>query len=69
MVWDEVEHVFPDQGAVRVFFDWVVAHRLGRKRLLDAMLGTTYYSNGVPSIVSTNARDFAIFGCFEIVLP
>jgi predicted nucleic acid-binding protein len=62
---DEVEHVFPDQGAVRVFFDWIVAHRLGRKRLL----GATYYSNGVRSIVSTNARDFAIFGCFEIVLP
>ena len=66
---DEVEHVFPDQGAVRLFFDWLIAHRLGRKRLLDAMLGATYFSNGVRSIVTTNARDFAIFGCFEIVFP
>jgi len=66
---DEVEHVFPDQDAVRLFFDWVTAHRLGRKRLLDAMLGATYSSNAVRSIVTTNARDFAIFGCFEIVLP
>ena len=66
---EEVEHVFPDQDAVRLFFDWVIAHRLGRKRLLDAMLGATYSSNGVRSIVTTNARDFAIFGCFEIVFP
>lgn len=66
---EEVEHVFPDQDAVRLFLDWVTAHRLGRKRLLDAMLGATYSSNGVRSIVTTNARDFAIFACFEIVLP
>ena len=26
---DEVEHVFPDQGAVRLFFDWLIDHRLG----------------------------------------
>ena len=51
------------------FFDWVITHRLGRKRLLDAMLGATYSSHGVRSIVSTNTRDFAVFGCFEIIIP
>jgi hypothetical protein len=33
------------------------------------MLAATYFSNGVRSIVTTNARDFAVFGCFEIVFP
>ena len=43
----EVEQVHPDDNAVSVFFDWLVKHRLGRKRLLDTMLAATYFAHGV----------------------
>jgi hypothetical protein len=44
-------------------------HGLGRKRILDTMLAATYFANDVKSIVSSNAGNFEIFGCFEMVVP
>ena len=66
---EEVRQVSPDDHAVRLFLHWMADHRLGRKRLLDTMLAATYYAAGVTSIVSTNARDFRVFGAFDIVEP
>lgn len=66
---EEVRQVTPDDSAVRLFLSWMTRHRLGRKRLLDTMLAATYRAAGVDSMVSTNARDFAVFGCFELVVP
>jgi hypothetical protein len=43
--------------AVRLFFQWMADHQLGRKRLLDTLLAATYSAAGITSIVSTNARD------------
>jgi predicted nucleic acid-binding protein len=65
----EVVQVYPDADSVRLFFDWMRQYRLGRKRLLDTFLAATYFGNGVTSILSTNARDFATFGCFELLTP
>ena len=64
---EEVRQVSPDDSAVRLFMAWMTRHRLGRKRLLDTLLAATYHTSGVGSIVSTNGRDFAVFGCFEVV--
>jgi predicted nucleic acid-binding protein len=66
---EEVRQVSPDDHAVQLFFQWMAEHRLGRKRLLDTMLAATYFAAGVTSIVSTSARDFKVFGAFEVVEP
>lgn len=65
----EVRQVAPDDAAVRLFLTWMAEHRLGRKRLLDTLLAATYRSAGVRSIVSSNARDFAVYGCFDVIVP
>ena len=60
----DVEHVFPTDASVQLFLEWVDRYRLGRKRLLDTMLATTYLLNGVSSILTFNPKDFSVFGCF-----
>lgn len=63
----EVRHVQPDAEAMATFFDWMVRHRLGRKRILDTLLAATLHSLGVRHLVTNNAADFRIFDCFEIM--
>jgi len=65
----EIAQVFPGHDSVVLFLNWIAEHKLGRKRILDTMLAATYFSNGVRSILSSNARDYGIFGCFEVVVP
>ena len=49
--------------------DWPCEYRLGRKRPLDTALAATYFCHGVHSVVSSNASDVRVFGCFEVVVP
>jgi predicted nucleic acid-binding protein len=65
----EVDHVFPNPRSMAQFFGWLKQHKLGRKRLLDTLLAATFHSHGVTSVVTTNARDFSVFGCFDVVEP
>lgn len=65
----EVAQVLPSERSTRLFLRWMVEHRLGRKRLLDTQLAATYHAAGVATLVTTNARDFRIFGCFSIIQP
>lgn len=65
----EIAHAFPAAESSVLFLRWMTENRLGRKRLLDTHLAATYHCAGVRAIATTNARDFAIFGCFQIVLP
>lgn len=65
----EVRQVYPDDNAVSLFFDWIRKHRLGRKRLLDTMLAATYFGHGLTDIVTSNARDYSIFGVFQVHVP
>ena len=65
----EVGHALPTVESVRLMLDWVHEYRLGRKRLLDTQLAATYFCHGVRSVVSSNARDYRVFGCFEVVVP
>lgn len=62
----EVERVVPDDQAVSQFLAWMQEHNLGRKRLLDTLLAATYYRSGVTRIVTSNARDYRVFGVFEL---
>jgi len=65
----EVEAVFPNGEAIKQFLDWLQMHRLGRKRLLDTLLAATYSQAGATSLLTLNAADFIIFGCFQCVSP
>lgn len=55
--------------STNLFFDWMVRFRLGRKRVRDTMLAASYFTAGVTRIVTLNAKDFRVFGCFEIIEP
>lgn len=65
----EVVQACPTENSTRIFLDWVSKHNLGRKRLLDTQLAATYYSQGITSIVTTNVRDYSVFGCFSLRCP
>ena len=65
----EVRQVYPTDETVRLFLAWMQDLKLGRKRLLDTMLAATYFSHGIRSVVSSNARDYRVFGCFEVISP
>jgi hypothetical protein len=40
---------------------------LGRKRLLDTLLAATFREAGIAKIITNNGKDYAVFGCFDIV--
>ena len=66
----EVVQVFPRIETVRLQLSWMSKYNLGRKRILDTQLAATFYSNNIKSVVTSNARDFKIFGVFtEILSP
>lgn len=65
----DVDRVFPNELATRMFLDWLQKFRLGRKRLLDTLLAATYNAAGILSILTTNPADFMVFGVFNCVTP
>jgi predicted nucleic acid-binding protein len=65
----EVTPVQPSEASVNVFLDWIPKYHLGRKRLLDTMLAATYFTHGVRDIVTSDARDYSVFGVFQIHRP
>lgn len=66
--WDAQEcrpvDVDPEVGAL--FLAWMHEHGLGRKRLLDTLLAATYHRAGVERLASTDWRDFAVYGVFDL---
>ena len=65
----EVRHVYPTAESTALFLDWLAQYQLGRKRLLDTHLAATLWSAGVRRIMTSNPRDFTIFGEFELLSP
>lgn len=63
----EVERIVPDDQVVGQFLAWMQEHGLGRKRLLDTLLAATYYRSGITRIVTSNARDYRVFGVFDLI--
>jgi hypothetical protein len=63
----ETDRIFPNDAAVAGFYDSMRRHQLGRKRVLDTSLVTTYRAAGVTSLLTLNKGDFAIFGEFSFV--
>ncbi|MGH9660571.1 MAG: type II toxin-antitoxin system VapC family toxin [Bryobacteraceae bacterium] len=65
----EIQPVHITDAALRLFAGWMTQHRLGRRRILDTLLAATYWANGVTEIVTSDARDFRLYGCFAIRTP
>lgn len=63
----ECRQVAADFDAGALFLTWMERHHLGRKRLLDTLLAASYYSAGVRRIATTDWRDFAVYGEFEVI--
>ena len=71
MWWEsrETRQIFPNSESMRLFSAWMTRMKLGRKRIPDTMLAATYLSNEIPSIITSNIRDFDVFGAFEVIVP
>ena len=63
----EVVRIYPEGDAVSTWIEWLLDHRLGRKRLLDTMLAASAYAQRISTIVSNNEKDFKIFRSFKIL--
>jgi predicted nucleic acid-binding protein len=65
----EVRRIYPTAESTALCFDWLSKYNLGRKRLLDTQLAATLWTAGVKRIITSNSRDFSIFGVFDIIRP
>jgi predicted nucleic acid-binding protein len=65
----EVDQIGTDALSITTFFTWMRQHRLGRKRILDTLLASTFREAAVSSILTTNSRDFTVLGDFDCVTP
>jgi len=63
---DECRPVVVDAEVGALFLTWTREFGLGRKRLLDTLLAASYHRAGVRRLATTDWRDFARYGVFEI---
>jgi predicted nucleic acid-binding protein len=63
----EVDPIAPSGAAMEQFFDWMLKHRLGRKRILDTLLAATYVAAGITHLVTGNGADYRIFDGLELI--
>ena len=48
---------------------WMRQFNLGRKRILDTHLAAVLHTSGVRRLLTSNPKDFAVFGVIEIIIP
>jgi predicted nucleic acid-binding protein len=67
MWWNatEIVHVFPSAESSLQFLQWLDQYDLGRKRLLDTLLASTWRTGGITSVLTLNRGDFAVFEAFS----
>jgi len=65
----EVSLLRQDSGVTTTWLDWLTRHQLGRKRLLDTLIAATWHSAGITEVWTLNPDDFAVFGCFRLLVP
>ncbi|MCH8473692.1 MAG: hypothetical protein LAT55_00510 [Opitutales bacterium] len=53
------------EASLRQHFDWMIEHRLGRKRINDTRIASIYITHGITRLLTSNSRDYSIFGVFE----
>lgn len=65
----EVVRTFTNDRGMGLFAKWMVQHRLGRKRVTDTLLAATWHDAAISSVLTLNAADFSVFGCFTPLVP
>jgi|GEM_PF-137330 len=63
----ETTYLLPTEDSNRLHLDWMLQHRLGRKRINDTRIASIYYQHGVRTILTSNVRDFSVLDAFEIL--
>ena len=64
-----VELIDSDAASLRLMLGWMRQFQLGRKRIIDTHLAAMLYNRGVRRLMTSNHKDFEIFGVFEFVAP
>jgi predicted nucleic acid-binding protein len=64
-----VNLIEPTPESLRQTLRWMRQFDLGRKRILDTHLAAVLLTAGVRRLLTSNPRDFTVFGIFEIVTP
>ncbi|NBB78801.1 MAG: hypothetical protein GVY36_05055 [Verrucomicrobia bacterium] len=59
--------LLPTMESNRLHLDWMAEHRLGRKRINDTRIASIYFHHGVPTLLTSNTRDFSIFEAFDVI--
>lgn len=65
----ETVSLFPCEQSTRLQLHWLRKHHLGRKRINDTRIASIYCHHGVRTLVTSNARDYTAFDCFDILHP
>ena len=70
-VWNAPDtfRVMPTSDVMPRVLELMAAHRLGRKRILDAALAATLEASGVRRLATFNVTDFRCFGFIDTVAP
>jgi len=64
-----VECLPVDEGALLLALDLLGRHRLGRKRIADALLAATLLTHGVHRLTTFNTADFSLFESLDAAEP
>ena len=67
--WCDLENVnvlYPDDTSFKRTLVWMNMYNLGRNRINDTQMASSYITNGVSSIITANPKDFEIFECFDV---
>lgn len=63
----ETSYLQPTKESNLTHLDWMLQHRLGRKRINDTRIASIYFQHGIKTILTTNVRDFSVFDVFEVI--
>ena len=64
-----VECIPTDEGSLRLAFDLLSRHNLGRKRIADTLFAATLLAHGVHRLVTFNVADFRVFEDLTAIEP
>jgi len=63
----ETVNLFPCERSTCLHLHWLRDHRLGRKRINDTRIASIYHHHGIRKLLTSNVRDYTVFGCFEVI--
>jgi toxin-antitoxin system PIN domain toxin len=66
---DNVECLLVDEPAMIRALDLLERHRLGRKRVADALLAATLLEARVDTLLTCNTKDFTVFDELKLIDP